>query len=60
MLLTVYQHTRFDQRRRAVNAAPGLFIPSTPSRKRSRKKTASLNCPILIYHAENIEERTHT
>ena len=29
MLLTVYQHTRFDQRRRAVNAAPGLFSSSS-------------------------------
>lgn len=37
MLLTVYQHTRFEQRRRAVNAAPELFWP----KKRTKKKRAS-------------------
>lgn len=35
MLLSVYQHTLFEQRRAAVNAAPGLF-PS--SGENSRKK----------------------
>ena len=39
MLLTVYQHTRFDQRRRAVNAAPGLF--SSSGVKEDRKKRIS-------------------
>lgn len=39
MLLTVYQHTRFDQRRRAVNAAPGLF--SSSGAKKDRKKRIS-------------------
>ncbi|MFQ8737781.1 MAG: tyrosine-type recombinase/integrase [Bilophila wadsworthia] len=35
MLLSVYQHTLFEQRRRAVNAAPGLF--SGTGAKRGRK-----------------------
>ena len=39
MLLTVYQHTRFDQCRRAVNAAPGLF--SSSGAKKERKKRIS-------------------
>ena len=39
MLLTVYQHTRFDQRRRTVNAAPGLF--SSSGVKEDRKKRIS-------------------
>ena len=36
MLLSVYQHTLFEQRRRAVNAAPGLF--SGTGAKRGKKK----------------------
>ena len=36
MLLSVYQHTLFEQRRRAVNAAPGLF--SGTGAKRDKKK----------------------
>ena len=36
MLLSVYQHTLFEQRRRAVNAAPGLF--SGMGAKRGKKK----------------------
>lgn len=36
MLLSVYQHTLFEQRRRAVNAAPGLF--SSTGAKRGKKK----------------------
>lgn len=39
MLLSVYQHTLFDQRRRAVNAAPGLF--SSSGAKKDRKKRIS-------------------
>ena len=39
MLLSVYQHTLFDQRRRAVNAAPGLF--SNSGAKKDRKKRIS-------------------
>ena len=39
MLLSVYQHTLFDQRRRAVNAAPGLF--SSSGTKKDRKKRIS-------------------
>lgn len=37
MLLTVYQHTRFDQRRRAVNAAPGLFQKTKPATKKKTR-----------------------
>lgn len=36
MLLSVYQHTLFEQRRRAVNAAPGLFSGSGAKRKKKR------------------------
>ena len=36
MLLSVYQHTHFEQRRQAVNAAPGLF--SGTGAKRGKKK----------------------
>ena len=36
MLLSVYQHTLFEQRRAAVNAAPGIF--SNPDAKNRRKR----------------------
>lgn len=39
MLLSVYQHTLFEQRRAAVNAAPGLF--SNSGAKKNRKKRIS-------------------
>lgn len=39
MLLSVYQHTLFEQRRAAVNAAPGIF--SNSGAKKDRKKRIS-------------------